>query len=89
MVVMNPKNYPRWQLIGAGLLMVFMLGACAASKSETAALAESVAKLTAQVAELQKKTDDLAARFEKDQMAKNGRLAQIEEKLDDIGERGK
>lgn len=86
MVVMNPKNYPRWPLIGAGLLMVFALGACG---SANRSLEESVAKLTAQVAELQKKTDDLATRFERDQLAKNGRLAQIEQKLDDIGEPGK
>jgi cell division protein FtsB len=86
---MNPKDGPRWQLIGVSLLVVFTLCACAASKSETAALEENVAKLSAQVAELQKKNDDLAAKFEKDQLAKNGRLAGIDDHLDDIEERMK
>ena len=76
-------------MIGVSLLMVFTLGACAASKSETDALEENVAKLSAQVAELQKKNDDLAAKFEKDQLAKNGRLAGIDDHLDDIEERMK
>ena len=89
MVTMKPHNDPRWRLMGVSLLMVFMLSACGPSKSETAALEESVAKLSAQVADLQKKNDDLAAKFEKDQLAKNGKLAGIDDKLDDIEERMK
>jgi flagellar capping protein FliD len=84
---MKRQPDPRWQLMGVSLLMAFTLSACGASKTENGSIKERVAKLSSQIAELTKKTDDLASRIRKDQAAKDARLATIENQIEDLNAR--
>src|ERR1039457_4469935 len=87
MLAMNPKDGPRWQLIGVSLLLILTLCACRASKTGNGSVKERVTILSSQIAELTKKTDDLASRIRKDQVAKDARLAAIENQIEDINAR--
>jgi uncharacterized protein involved in exopolysaccharide biosynthesis len=73
--------------MGVSLLMILTLGACSASKTGNGSVKDRVTILSSQIAELTKKTDDLASRIRKDQVAKDARLAAIENQIEDINAR--
>ena len=70
-------------LLGAILLFTLPFVSCKPSGD----LEQRVTQLSAQVDELKKANTDLKAKFDKDQVAKNARLSNIEGKLEDMDER--